>query len=239
MAKTNTIKVSMVKGYEGYSLDPIHYARIEDVYTYSRDTMRRPCAIHLISHVYDIQLFETTKSKGLMKEFKRALKRQYKPSSTSDKPKSGKRQKAPNTLVIYSLEYKLTSQQEIDGNGDAYKYGYKKTKELLPFLHIHVHVIADCTDCKAPSFPNYAKDAMNDLDGLRATRYAPTKPKKVKNKDGIYEYKKMLYKKLNTDFDDSVLRAFYLAKTDQKPPEGMIQGDLFNTSKIKKLSVVS
>lgn len=225
-----------MKGYEGYELDTTHYARIEDVYTYARDTMRQPCAIHLISHVYDAQLFETTKSKGIIKEFQRALTRQYKPSSTSDKPKSGSRQKAPDTIIIYSIEYKLTSQQEIKGDSKTYKYGYEKTKELFPFLHIHVHVIADCTNCKPHSFPNFAKNAMNELDGLKATRYPQTKQKKIKNKDGSNEYeKKKLYKSLTTDFDDAVLRAYYLAKIGQKPPEGMIQGKLFSTSKIKKL----
>jgi hypothetical protein len=225
----------MVKGCEGYDLDPIRYARIEEVYTYARDTMRYPNAYHLISHIYDPKLFETTKSEGIMKEFKSSLKRQYKLGNTKN-PKSGRRQKAPNTILIYSIEYKLTSQDEIKGSSDTYKYGYKKTKEKLPFLHIHIHVIADCTDCIAPSFGNYAKKALNDLDGLKATRYPPTKPKKIKNEIGVYEYeKKKLYKKLSSDFDDAVLRAYYLAKEGQKPPEGMIKGNLFNTSKIKKL----
>lgn len=220
----------MVKGHKGYGLDPIHQERIEDVFSYARDTMTYPCAFHLISHIYDAELFRATKSK-FIREFKRALKRQYKPASTRN-PKSGRRQKCPNTLLIYSIEYKLTSQQERDGDYSTYKYGYEKTKEKLPFLHIHCHVIADCDNCIAPNFAYHAKNAMNELEGLRASQYLPTKPKKTKNKNGEYEYEEgKKYKKLNTDYDDAVLRAFYLAKIDQKSPE-IPYRKAFDSSKI-------
>jgi hypothetical protein len=183
--------------------------------------MRHPSAHHLISHIYDAELFRTTKNKGIIKEFERELKRQYKLLAKKEgKAKAKRPQKCPNTLIVYSIEYKLTSQDEIDGNSDTYKYGYEKTKEKLPFLHIHLHVIADCTDCIAPSFGNYAKNALNKLSGLKSSQYLPTQPKKIKNEIGVYEYeKKKLYKKLDTDFDDAVLRAFYLAKIEQKSHE--------------------
>lgn len=236
MDKRDTLALKITKDGKRYDTKDKRRERIEEVFTYARDTMRHPSAHHLISHIYDAELFTATKSKGFIKEFKRALKRQYKLLAKKEgKGKAKRPQKCPNTLIVYSIEYKLTSQKEIDGNGDAYKYGYEKTKEKLPFLHIHLHVIADCTDCKAPSFGNYAKNALNELPGLKSSQYLPTQPKKIKNEIGIYEYeKKKLYKKLDTDFDDAVLRAFYLAKIEQKPPEGMISGDLFNTSKIDK-----
>ena len=198
--------------------------------------MRHPSAHHLISHIYDAELFRTTKNKGIIKEFERELKRQYKLLAKKEgKAKAKRPQKCPNTLIVYSIEYKLTSQDEIDGNSDTYKYGYEKTKEKLPFLHIHLHVIADCTDCIAPSFGNYAKNALNKLSGLKSSQYLPTQPKKIKNEIGVYEYeKKKLYKKLDTDFDDAVLRAFYLAKIEQKSPE-IPYRNTFGTSKIKKL----
>lgn len=219
----------MVKGGEGYDTKDKNRKRIEDVFSYAKDTMTSPDAFHLITHIHDTELFQTTKNKGLIKEFKRALKRQYKPATTR-KTKSGRQQQCPNTLIVYSIEYKLTSQKEVNGDSDAYKYGYAKTDEKLPFLHIHLHVIADCNNTLPENFTYHAMNAMNELDGLRATRYALTKNAKDKTKD------KKKYKKLNTDYDDAVLRAFYLAKTDQKPPEGMIKGDLFGTSKINKLS---
>lgn len=221
----------MTKNGKLYDTKHKRRERIEDVFTHARDTMRHPNAYHLISHIYDAELFRATKSKGIIKEFERALKRQYKPNTTR-KPKSGNRQKAPNTLIVYSIEYKLTSQEEIDGDSETYKYGYEKTKEKLPFLHIHLHVIADCTDCIAPSFVNYAKNALNELSGLKSSTYLPTQPKKIKNEIGVYEYeKKKIYKKLNTDFDDAVLRAFYLAKIEQKSPE-IPYRNTFGTSKI-------
>lgn len=236
MDKRDTQPLKITKNGNLYDTKDKRRERIEEVFTYARDTMRHPNAYHLISHIYDAELFRTTKNKGIIKEFERELKRQYKLLAKKEgKAKAKRRQKCPNTLIVYSIEYKLTSQDEIDGNSDTYKYGYEKTKEKLPFLHIHLHVIADCTDCIAPSFGNYAKNALNKLSGLKSSQYLPTQPKKIKNEIGIYEYeKKKLYKKLDTDFDDAVLRAFYLAKIEQKSPE-IPYRNTFGTSKIKKL----
>ena len=214
----------MVKGYKGYELNPIHQDTIESVFSYARDTMTSPCAFHLITHIDDAELFRETKSKGFIREFQRTLKRQYKLLAQRE-PKEGKAkakrpQKCPDTLIVYSIEYKLTSQKEINGNGDAYKYGYEKTNEKLPFLHIHTYVIADCDNTIAPNFTYQAMEALNKLDGLRAARYAKTKDNKK-------------YKKLKTDYDDAVLRAFYLAKTEQKSPE-IPYRKTFDSSKTKK-----
>ena len=238
MDKRDTLALKITKDGKRYDTKDKRRERIEEVFTYARDTMRHPNAYHLISHIYDAELFRATKSKGIIKEFKRALKRQYKLLAKKEgkgkgKGKAKRPQKCPNTLIVYSIEYKLTSQEEIDGNSDTYKYGYEKTKEKLPFLHIHLHVIADCTDCKAPSFGNYAKNALNELPGLKSSQYLPTQPKKFKNEIGVYEYeKKKIYKKLKTDFDDAVLRAFYLAKVEQKSPE-IPYRKTFDTSKVK------
>lgn len=240
MDKRDTLALKITKDGKLYDTKHKRRERIEDVFSYARDTMTSPCAFHFITHIHDAELFRATKSKGFIKEFERALKRQYKLLAKKE-PKEGKAkakrpQKCPNTLIVYSIEYKLTSQKEIDGDGNAYKYGYEKTDEKLPFLHIHVHVIADCNNTIAPNFTFHAMNAMNELDGLKATRYAKTKPRKTKNESGEYEYEEpKKYKKLNSDFDDAVLRAFYLTKIEQKPPEGMISGDLFNSSKAKKV----
>lgn len=240
MDKRDTTALKITKDGKRYNTKDKRRERIEEVFSYARDNMTSPCAYHLITHIHDAELFRATKSKGFIKEFQRALQRQYKLLAQRE-PKEGKAkakrpQKCPDTLIVYSIEYKLTSQDEIDGNSDTYKYGYEKTDEKLPFLHIHVHVIADCNNTIAPNFTFHAMNAMNELDGLKATRYAKTKPRKTKNENGEYEYEEpKKYKKLNSDFDDAVLRAFYLTKIEQKPPEGMISGNLFNTSKVKKV----
>jgi hypothetical protein len=96
-------------------------------------------------------------------------------------------------------------------------------------------MIADCNNTRAENLTHHAMNAMNELSGLRATTYAKTILKKTKNKDGDYEYEKpKKYKKLKTDYDDAVLRAFYLAKTEQKSPE-IPYRKAFDTSKVKKL----
>ena len=237
MDKRDTTALKITKDGKRYNTKDKRRERIEDVFSYARDNMTSPCAYHLITHIHDAELFRATKSKGFIKEFQRALQRQYKLLAQRE-PKEGKakakrHQKCPDTLIVYSIEYKLTSQKEIDGKHDAYKYGHKKTEEKLPFLHIHIHMIADCNNTRAENLTHHAMSAMNELSGLRATTYAKTQPKKIKNKDGEYEYEKpQKYKKLKTDYDDAVLRAFYLAKIEQKPPKDMIKGVLFNASKI-------
>ena len=230
----------MTKNGKLYDTKHKRRERIEEVFSHARDTMTSPSAYHLITHIENAGLFEPIKRKGFIREFERALQRQYKLLAKKEpkelkkgKAKAKRHQKCPDTLIVYSIEYKLTSQKEIDGKHDAYKYGYEKTKEKLPFLHIHWHVIADCNNTRTGNFAHHAMNAMNELDGLRATRYAKTQPKKIKNEIGVYEYEKpQKYKKLKTDYDDAVLRAFYLAKIEQKPPKDMIKGVLFNASKI-------
>lgn len=244
MDKRDTQPLKITKNGKLYDTKHKRRERIEEVFSHARDTMTSPSAYHLITHIEDAELFEPIKRKGFIREFERALQRQYKLLAKKEpkelkkgkgKAKAKRIQKCPKVFIVYSIEYKLTSQKEIDGDKDAYKYGYEKTKEKLPFLHIHWHVIADCNNTRTDNFAHHAMEAMNELDGLKATRYAKTQPKKIKNKDGEYEYEKpQKYKKLKTDYDDAVLRAFYLAKIEQKPPKDMIKGVLFNASKINK-----
>ncbi len=217
---TQALRITTKKG-KLYDTKDKRRERIEEVFSHARDTMTSPSAFHFITHIHDVELFEPIKRKGFIREFERAIVRQYKPASKRN-PKSGRKQKAPAISLVYSIEFKLTSQQEIDGDEDTYKYKFEKTEELLPFLHIHWHVIADCNNTLPENFTYHAMNAMNELDGLRATRYAKTIDDKK-------------YKKLNTDYDDAVLRAYYLAKIEQKPPKGMIKGVLFNATKNDKL----
>ena len=220
MSKIDTINIKMTPKGRGYGIENTKQERIESVFAHARDTMTSPCAFHLITHIHDAELFRTTKNKGFIKEFERALTRQYKKLKQKN-PKIDRPQKCPRTVVVYSIEYKLTSQKEIDGDDDTYQIGniiYPKTKEKLPFLHVHLHVIADCNNTKPMDFHKYAIAALNELDGLRAARYAKTKDNKK-------------YKPLNTDYDDAVLRAFYLGKVEQKSPE-IPYRNTFGTSKI-------
>ena len=204
-----------------YQIENTKQERIEEVFAYARDTMASPCAFHLITHIHDAELFRTTKSKGFVKSFERALKRQYKMLAQRE-PKEGRTktdrpQKCPRTVIAYSIEYKLTSQKDIDGKEDAYKSIWEITNGKLPFLHIHFYVIADCNQTIPQNFTKHAMAALNELEGSRAARYAKTKDNKK-------------YKPLNTDYDDAVLRAFYIGKVEQKSSE-IPYRETFGTSK--------
>lgn len=212
MAKKDTIEIKMLSDGRTYSIENTKYDTLERVFMYAKENMTSPCMFHLLSHIDDPELFRTTK-RTLIKSFKSALKRQYKPL----------KQQCPDTIIAYSIEFKYTSKKEIDGDKDAYgisNHSLLRTKETLPFLHIHFYVIADCKKTIAPTFPNYAIKALDELKGLRAGRY-------LKSINGE------IYKSLNKDCDDAFSRFLYIGKISQKSPE-IPYRKAFDTSKVDK-----
>lgn len=198
MAKTDTVTIKMISTGKSYKVEKTKYDRLEEVFMYAKENMTSPCMFHLLSHIHEPEVFRITK-KDLIKSFERALKRQYKPLN----------QLCPDTVIAYSIEYKDTTQKEINGDSDAYKVGnsvWQKTDNKLPFLHIHFYVIADCRKTIPQSFPKHATAALNELQGLRAARY-------FKSIDGD------IYKRLNDDCDDAFSRFLYIGKVEQKSPE--------------------
>lgn len=172
--------------------------------------MTSPNMFHFISHVHEPEQFKVSK-RNLIKNFERGLKRQFKDS----------KQYCPDVLVAYSIEFKYTKQKEIDGAEDTYKRGnsvWEKTQEELPFLHIHMQVIADCNKTHPTTFKNKAIETLNNIDGLRASRYSAS-------------YYGHLYKKIKTDTDDAFQRLLYIGKIEQKSPEIPYE-KTFGTSKI-------
>lgn len=210
MAKTDTTAVKMVSTGNTYYVENTKYDKLEKVFMYAKENMTSPCMFHLLSHIHEPELFRTTK-KDLIRSFERALIRQYKPL----------KQLCPDIVIAYSIEFKYTTQKEINGSSDAYEIGkstWTKTSGQLPFLHIHFYVIADCKKTIAPSFPKYAIAALNDLEGSRAGRY-------FKSMHGE------IYKKLNDDCDDAFSKFLYIGKIEQKSPE-IPYRKTFGTSKV-------
>ena len=198
MAKTDTTVVKMVSTGNAYHVENTKYDKLEKVFMHAKENMTSPCMFHLLSHIHEPEVFRVTK-KDLIKSFKSALKRQYKPL----------KQLCPDTVIAYSIEFKYTTQKEINGSCDAYEVGnstWIKTSEKLPFLHIHFYVIADCKKTIAPTFPKYAIAALNELEGLRAARYF----KSIRGE---------IYKRLNNDCDDAFSKFLYIGKIEQKSPE--------------------
>lgn len=223
MAKTNTMQLKMINNGNTYQIDPVKYESLESLFIYAKESMKHPCMYHFLSHIEDPEQFRKSK-RYLIRLFERALKRQYKKGSKENtKRKTARKQVVPDVLVAYSIEYKLTSQKEIDGDSDAYKYGHDRTKEKLPFLHIHFYVIADCKLANAAWFPDMGRLSLNQIKGLRAGRY-------------FRSSKGELYKSLKTDYDDAFSKILYIGKTEQKSPE-IPYRKAFDTSEIKKLTV--
>ena len=198
MPRKDTITMKMTKNGNEYQIEERKYEQMEALLIHANDSMTSPCIFHLCSHIDKPDLFKLSK-RDLIKNFERALKRQYKPL----------KQDCPKVFVIYSIEFKNTSQKEIDGDDDAYDYATYRLQEKLPFLHMHFYVIADCSKTIPSSFPNYARCALNEIDGLRASRYFKS------NKTDKVE----IYKKLKSDIDDAFDRILYIGKIEQKTPD--------------------
>lgn len=180
------IRITTIKG-KTYQVDGKQYDKLERLISYARDEMKQPCIYHLLAWIDEPIAFETSK-RDLLKLFKRKLRKQYKQL----------KQEVPDTLIAYSIEFKYTDADEINGIND-----YPTTDQQLPFLHIHFYVIADCSKCIPVTFPKFAIDALNEIDGLTKARYF----KSNKNEP---------YKKVKDHFDDSFQRLLYIGKINQK-----------------------
>lgn len=207
MSVKDTTKVKIISDGNEYEIEKTKYDNLEKLIVYAKSNMKSPTMIHFISHIVDAEQFKTTKE-DLIKLYQRALKRQFKKANATT-------QQCPDTLLAYSIEFKYTTQKDIDGNEDAYRRGnsvWAKTEEKLPFLHLHFYVIADTNKTQPRSFLKASVEALNELDGLRASRYIPRKQKDVSDK-------KQYYHNLNREFDDAFNRILYIGKTEQKCSE--------------------
>lgn len=207
MSVKDTIKIKIMSDGNEYEIEKTKYDNLEKLIMYGKGKMKSPTMIHFISHIADAEQFKTTKE-DLIKKYKRALKRQFKKANATT-------QQCPDTLVAYSIEFKYTTQKDIDGNEDAYRRGnttWKKTEEKLPFLHLHFYVIADTNKTQPRSFLKASVEALNELKGLRASRYILRKKKDVSDK-------KQYYHNLNKEFDDAFDRLLYIGKIEQKCSE--------------------
>ena len=207
MSVKDTTKVKIISDGNEYEIEKTKCDSLEKLIVYAKSNMKSPTMIHFISHIADAEKFRTTKE-DLIKLYQRALKRQFKKANATT-------QQCPDTLLAYSIEFKYTSQKEINGDEDAYKRGnitWKKTEEKLPFLHLHCYVIADCNKTHPRSFLKASVEALNELKGLRASRYMPRKQKDVSDK-------KQYYHNLNREFDDAFDRILYIGKIEQKCSE--------------------
>lgn len=207
MSVKDTTKVKIISDGKEYEIENPKYDSLEKLIVYAKSNMKSPTMIHFISHIVDAEKFRTTK-KDLIKLYQRALKRQFKKANATT-------QQCPDTLLAYSIEFKYTTQKEINADEDAYKRGnttWKKTEEKLPFLHLHCYVIADCNKTHPRSFLSASIAAFNEIDGLRECRYIPRKQKGISDK-------KQYYHNLNRELDDGFNRILYIAKIEQKCSE--------------------
>lgn len=213
--RKKVIRLKMTPKGREYGIEKDKHKTLSNLYSYAKENMTSPYMYHLLSHVSDEEAFRKSKS-NLIRLFQRQLKAQYKPLE----------QACPDVLIAYSIEFKYTKQKEIDGDSDCYAFDYKdnyinldnNNNELLPFLHIHFYVIADCKKARPHSFPKFAIDSLNTIDGLRAARY-------------LRDMNNNIYKPIKKS-DDALLRFLYIGKVEQKSDK-IPYKKTFGTSKIE------
>lgn len=213
------------KDARSYFANPDHLERIEELLFYAKDEMHSPCVFYLLSHVSDPDSFNKA---DFLKNIKRAIKRQFKK----------RKQESPDILVVYSIEFKETTIDEINDTDKA--YDNDKSKLTLPFLHIHVCIIADCRKTIPQSFNGKAKAALNEINGLSKARYFKSKARyiSVLNEETgereRHRTERQMYKRLKTEFDDVYDRLKYFAKVEQKDSENIPFRQTFGSSRLQK-----
>lgn len=187
-----TTLVKMLPHWRKYELKTPQEEKLEALVFKARDEMKHPCVYHMLAHIHDVEGFRVSK-RNLIRLFERRLKKAYKRT----------KQNTPDVLVAYSIEFKYTSWEEVEDKG----YRSDSFGKDVPFLHLHFYVIADCCSGTRPqSFTTYARQALNEITGLRKARYLKT-------------YFGKQYKKLQTEFDDTYQKLLYIAKVEQKSLE--------------------
>ena len=187
-----TIFTKMLSDGKLHKLNEDQHDKLEQLVFKAKAEMKHPCVYHMLAHIHDAEAFGTSK-RNLIRLFERNLKKAYKHTQ----------QNTPNTLIAYSIEFKYTDWSEVEDKG----YRSESFGKDVPFLHIHFYVIADCCSGTRPqSFTIYARQALNEIPGLRKGRYLKT-------------YFGKQYKTLLTEFDDTFQKLLYIAKVDQKSPE--------------------
>lgn len=186
-----TMHVTMLPNGRKYEVKIEQQDKLEALVFKAKAEMKHPCVYHMLAHIHDAEAFGVSK-RNLIRLFERKLKKAYKRT----------KQNTPNVLIAYSIEFKYTNWDEVEDKG----YRSDSTGNSIPFLHIHFYVIADCCSGTRPqSFTTYARQALNEIPGLRKGRY-------------LKSYFGKQYKTLLTEFDDTFQKLLYIAKVDQKSP---------------------
>lgn len=197
MARVKTIQSVIDRdSFKTYKIDDKKIKQISSLVNHANRTMTSPIAYHFCCHISDAGSFAKVKS-DLIKHITRSIRRQYKPTN----------EPVPTMLMFHSVEFKYTTQEEIDGAThadvlDAVMSANKPVK--LPYLHMHLYVIADMNKANRTTFTNKVLPALNSIAGLRGSKYFKSK----------YDDKK--YIKIKDDVQDAIRRMSYLAKIEQK-----------------------
>ncbi|ENX12122.1 hypothetical protein F895_03633 [Acinetobacter sp. CIP 64.2] len=241
------IAETMFKGYLVLNKDmnPENLTSMLTVLTRAKETMISPRMLHFVVEIMDVNNFPKrfiqTFKERFISEVNRREKQRKKESSSYQK------RKIPVLELIYSIETKLISSIVCEDDS------FLDECNQRPYHHIHLMVIVDIghNDYGAKEIMIIINKALSRIEGLdyveyegalcfkdgREFRYGFLKLRDRQTKIYCGDFRSLYWHDLHTDFEDAVIRASYLCKTEQKKllPKRFRQGNSFNVTRRRNM----
>lgn len=237
----------MFKGYlilnKGMNIENL--ASMLTVLTRAKETMISPRMFHFVVEIMDVNNFPKrfiqTFKECFISEVNRREKQRKKESSSYQK------RKIPVLELIYSIETKLISSIDCDD------YSFSREHNQRLYHHIHLMVIVDIghNDYGSKEMMIIINKALSRIEGLDSVEYEGAlcfkdgrefpygflKLRDRKTTIRCGDFKSIYCHDLHTDFEDAVIRASYLCKTEQKKllPKRFRQGNSFNVTRRRNM----
>ncbi|WP_447501842.1 hypothetical protein [Acinetobacter pittii] len=217
----------------------------------AKDTMINPRMLHFVSEIIDIDAFpnkfiQSFKEK-FISEIKLRNKEHKKEWMPTDKVKYYQRRRLPEVELLYSIESKIIK------IGEYERYLHEEGNSERIYHHIHIMIIVDIghNDYGRNEIKICVNKAISRISGLEEVVYEDcvcTKNyrvvslgflklrdsnSKVKVETEFIDY---YWHDLKKEFEDAIIRASYLCKTEQKLllPERFQKGNSFNITREKR-----
>ncbi len=237
----------MFKGYLvlNKGMSPENLTSMLTVLTRAKETMVSPRMLHFVVEIMDVNNFPKrfiqTFKEHFISEVNRREKQRKKESSSYQK------RKIPVLELIYSIETKLISSIFCED------YSFSGECNQRFYHHIHLMVIVDIghNDYGAKEIMIIINKALSRIEGLDSVEYEdalcfkdgrkfPYGFLKLRDRQTTIccgDFRSLYWHNLHTDFEDAVIRASYLCKTEQKRllPERFRQGNSFNVTRRRNM----
>lgn len=243
---------NQIKTYHGYRI--LKKADIEDnlrsmlnVVTRCRDAMTKPKMMHYVCEIEDFDLFPNKFIQSIKEKFKSEWKK-FERKRHADKPRA-RRRRLPNLEIIYSIEAK-------DIDNPKFNAFDPDQPPKLRYNHVHIMLIIDVGSniYDRKEITSITNRALNRIHGVKKLVIEDdfnitTEDGHERNRGFLKfrdtrsttkteeEFLDLYWHDLKQEFDDALIRASYLCKSEQKAllPE-RFKNSSFNVTRAVKQS---